>query len=69
MDTEMTDKEYLGLDKLLIKVGADVKYDLFGNPDEMIFTTPQLVMFIDLMLNLIVDNPELFTQPTEDDVQ
>jgi hypothetical protein len=65
----MTDDQYLGLDKLLIKVGADVKYDLFGKPDEMIFTTPQLVMFIDLMFNLVVDNPEHFTQPLEDDVQ
>jgi hypothetical protein len=69
MDTEMTDAEYAGLDKLLIKVGADVSYSLLGHPDEVIFTIPQLIMFMDIIANLMKDNIEQFTQTKEDDVQ
>lgn len=69
MDTVMTNEEYAGLDKLLTVVGAEVKYSLLGHPDEAIFTTPQLVMFLELIVNLVSDNSKQFTQPKEDDVQ
>jgi hypothetical protein len=69
MDTEMTDAEYEGLTKLLNIAGADVSYSMLGQPDEAIFTIPQLIKFIDIISLVVTNNIEQFAQTKEDDVQ
>lgn len=69
MDTEMTDEDYKLLTRLLNKVEADVSYSMLGQPDEVIFTIPQLIMFMDIITHLVLTNTEELAQPKEDDVQ
>jgi len=65
----MTFVEYEGLAKLLKIAGADVSYSLLGQPDEVIFTIPQLITFIDILIEITTKNAEKFAQLKEDDVQ
>ena len=49
------------LEKMLIRSGAEVRYDLLGTPDEVIFDLDALMKYTDLVLYLYtahIDLPE-----------
>lgn len=62
---ELAEKDIEVLNKILVKLGVEVRYDLLGAPDEIIFDLDQLIRYTDFMVNVALDNQEEITKPEE----
>ena len=63
MDTlKLEEAEVQALCKLLNTVGAEVRYDLLGTPDEIIFDLKQLLMYSDIIVVTALDHKDEILQ-------
>lgn len=59
---DLTDKDIQALCLLLNKVGAEVRYDLLGTPDEVIFDLNQLLSYSDIIVTIALTHQDEILQ-------
>jgi hypothetical protein len=60
------EKDIQTLDKLLVKLGVEVRYDLLGQPDEIIFDLQQLLRYSDFLVASTLEHYDTLTQDLEE---